>query len=47
VKFDLTRLNSLDRAIAGGAAVTFISGFLPWWGYNGPLSSYSASVSGW
>ena len=47
MKFDLKRLNSLDRAIAGGAALAFISGFLPWWGYSGPLSLYSASVDGW
>jgi hypothetical protein len=47
VKFELKRLSNLDRAIAGGAAVAFISGFLPWWGYNGPLGTYSASVDGW
>jgi hypothetical protein len=47
VKFDLKRLSTLDRAIAGGAGVVFISGFLPWWGYTGPLNVYSASVSGW
>lgn len=47
MKFDLKRLSSLDRAIAGGAAVVFISGFLPWWGYTGPLPLYSVSVSGW
>jgi hypothetical protein len=47
VKFDLKRLGSVDRAIVGGAAVAFIAGFLPWWGYSGPLSLYSASVSGW
>ncbi len=44
---DHKRLSTLDRAIAGGAGVVFISGFLPWWGYSGPLSLYSASVSGW
>jgi hypothetical protein len=47
VKFDLKRLSTLDRAIVGGAGVAFISGFLPWWGYTGPLNVYSASVSGW
>ena len=47
MKLDLKRLNALDRAIAGGAGVAFISGFLPWWGYSGPLSLYSASVNGW
>jgi hypothetical protein len=47
VKFDLKRLSSLDRAIAGGAGVAFISGFLPWWGYRGPLALYSASMNGW
>jgi hypothetical protein len=47
VKFDLKRLGNLDRAIAGGAGVVFIAGFLPWWGYSGPLSVYSTSVDGW
>jgi hypothetical protein len=47
MSFDLKRLSSLDRAIAGGALVAFIAGFLPWWGYKGPLTLYSASVSGW
>jgi hypothetical protein len=45
--FDMKRLSTLDRAIVGGAGVAFIAGFLPWWGYSGPLSNYSASVSGW
>jgi hypothetical protein len=47
MRLDLKRLSSLDRAIAGGAGVVFIAGFLPWWGYNGPLSLYSTSVTGW
>lgn len=47
MKFDSKRLSRLDWAIVGGAGVAFISGFLPWWGYSGPLSLYSASVSGW
>ena len=46
MKSDLGRLSQLDRGIAGGAAVVCISGFLPWYGYSGPLSIYSASVSG-
>lgn len=47
MKLDVKNLSGLDRAIAGGAAVAFVSGFLPWWGYSGPLDLYSASVSGW
>ena len=48
MKFDVKQLSTLDRAIVGGAGVVFISGFLPWWGYKGSISSlYSASVSGW
>ncbi|MGH9299085.1 MAG: hypothetical protein ACRDZT_04160 [Acidimicrobiales bacterium] len=48
MKFDLKRLSSLDRLIAGGAGVVFIAAFLPWWGYSGPLGlAYSASVDGW
>lgn len=47
MKLDLKRLSSLDRAIAGGAGVAFVAGFLPWWGYSGPVSLYSASVDGW
>ncbi len=47
MKFELKGLSTLDRAIAGGAAVAFIAGFLPWWGYSGPVSLYGASVDGW
>jgi hypothetical protein len=47
MRFDAKRFSNVDWAIAGGAGVAFISGFLPWWGYSGPLSNYSASVSGW
>lgn len=47
MKFDAKRFSRLDWAIVGGAGLVFISGFLPWWGYNGPLSSFSTSVSGW
>jgi hypothetical protein len=46
MKIDLGRLSQLDRGIVGGAAVVFISGFLPWWGYTGPANIYSASVKG-
>jgi hypothetical protein len=46
MKIDLGRLSQLDRGIVGGAVVVFISGFLPWWGYKGPLSAYAPSVDG-
>ena len=46
MKIDLKRLSNLDRAITGGAALVFISGFLPWWGYSGPLGLYGTSVDG-
>jgi hypothetical protein len=45
--FDSSRFTRLDWSVVGGAGVAFIAGFLPWWGYTGPLSLYSASVSGW
>jgi hypothetical protein len=47
MNFDLGRLNTTDRVIVGGAVVVFVSAFLPWWGYSGPLAIYSASVMGW
>jgi hypothetical protein len=47
MKFDASKFSQLDWAIVGGAGVAFIAGFLPWYGYSGPLSLYSASVSGW
>lgn len=47
MRFDLNRLSNLDRAITGGAALAFLTGFLPWWGYSGPLGIYGASVDGW
>lgn len=47
MKFDASRLSRLDWGIAGGAAVAFISAFLPWWGYSGPVNILNASVSGW
>jgi hypothetical protein len=45
MKFDLKNLSTVDRAIAGGAAVAFIAGFLPWWGVSSGL--FGVSVSGW
>ena len=43
--FDWKRLSTLDRAIAGGGAISFIALFLPWWGASsGP---FSVSISGW
>lgn len=47
MSFDASRFTRLDRLIVGGAGLAFISGFLPWWGYSGPLAVYSASVGGW
>jgi hypothetical protein len=47
MRVDWKKLSTTDRAIVGGAGVVFIAGFLPWWGYSGPLSLYSASVDGW
>jgi len=45
--FDMSKLTSQDRMIAGGGAVAFVAAFLPWYGYTGPLHLYGASVSGW
>jgi hypothetical protein len=45
MKFDWNRLSTLDRVIAGGAAVAFIASFLPWYGVS--VGPFSASVSGW
>ena len=45
MRFDLKQLNTLDRVIAGGAAVAFIASFLPWYGVS--VGPFSASVSGW
>ena len=47
MKFDAKRFSNTDWAIVGGAALAFLSGFLPWWGYNGPLGLYASSISGW
>jgi hypothetical protein len=45
MKFDWKALTTLDRVVAGGAVVAFISLFLPWYGLSvGPVS---ASVDGW
>lgn len=40
------QLQVVDRCIGVGAAIVFVAGFLPWWGYTGPLHLYGASVSG-
>ena len=47
MKIDWKALSTPDRMILGGAALAFVAGFLPWWGYSGPLAAYSASVNGW
>ena len=47
MKFDAKHFSRLDWATVGGAGVAFLSAFLPWWGYKGPLSLYGASVNGW
>ncbi len=46
--FDVKSWKRTDQAILAGAAVAFISGFLPWYGFDGSagfLSNYS--VNGW
>jgi hypothetical protein len=45
MRFDVKQLSTLDRVIAGGAAVAFIASFLPWYGVS--VGPFSASVSGW
>jgi hypothetical protein len=45
--FDASKLSRLDWGIVGGAGVAFVAGFLPWYGYTGPLTIFHASVSGW
>jgi hypothetical protein len=47
MQFDAKKFSRLDWAIVGGAAIAFISGFLPWWGYKGSLDIYGGSISGW
>jgi len=45
MSFDWKRLSTLDRVIAGGAAIVFIALFLPWWGID--VEGFSYSVDGW
>jgi hypothetical protein len=44
-KFDTKRLSRLDWAVIGAAGLSFISLFLPWYGFS--LGAFSVSVSGW
>jgi hypothetical protein len=44
-KFDSKRFSKLDWAVVGGAGLSFISLFLPWYGFSAGF--ISASVSGW
>ena len=44
-KFEAKRLSKLDWAVVGGAGVSFIALFLPWYGATSGV--FSASVSGW
>lgn len=43
--FDFKKLNTMDRVLVGAAGVTFISLFLPWYGWS--AGSYSLDVNGW
>jgi hypothetical protein len=45
MEFDWKRFSTLDRVIAGAAAVAFIALFLPWYGVS--VGPFSASVDGW
>lgn len=45
MRFDWNKLSTLDRVIAGGAAVAFIASFMPWYGVS--VGPFSASVNGW
>src|SRR5262245_9554628 len=45
MQFDWKAFTTLDRVIAAGALVAFISTFLPWYGAS--FGPYSATVSGW
>ncbi|HEY3578169.1 MAG TPA: hypothetical protein VGK68_09290 [Gaiellaceae bacterium] len=45
MEFDWKRLSTLDRVIAGAAAIAFVSLFLPWYGVT--VGPFGASVSGW
>ncbi len=42
--FDLKKLSTLDRVVAGASVLTLILLFLPWYGFSDGI--YSASVSG-
>lgn len=46
MRFDLKQLNTLDRVIAGGAAVAFIASFLPWYGATFQGGPAEAGVTG-
>jgi hypothetical protein len=43
-QFDLKKLTTLDRVVAGAAAIAIITLFLPWYGASG--LGYSVSVNG-
>lgn len=45
MSFDLNKLSTLDRVIAGGALVAFIAAFLPWYGVS--FAGVGVTVSGW
>jgi hypothetical protein len=46
-QFDMKKLDTSDRIVAGAAAVTLICLFLPWWGIGGfSISGFSTSW-GW
>jgi hypothetical protein len=42
-QFDMKKLDTSDKIVAGASVVTLICLFLPWYGVSGP---FSASVSG-
>jgi hypothetical protein len=41
------QVSGRDRFVIGGAAVAFVSGFLPWWGSSDPFNGSSSSLNGW
>lgn len=57
--FDVKKLSTTDWLVAGGGAVAFIAGFLPWWGVSididdrlginidGTVSGWSAGFTAW
>ena len=48
MELDAKSWKRTDLAILAGAAVAFIAGFLPWYGYTGSISILrNASISGW